>query len=81
MPHRERLLADPGNMARGRVGTALHLKRTDITIEFGGAIAKQGAVVHSTSGMQRFVVRADVDAAPSIPAEIAAKPDRERITG
>jgi hypothetical protein len=28
-----------GDMARGRVGTALHLKRTDITIEFGGAIA------------------------------------------
>lgn len=27
------------DMARGRVGTALHLKRTDITIEFGGAIA------------------------------------------
>ena len=29
-----------GDMARRRIGTALHLERADITIEFGGAIAQ-----------------------------------------
>src|SRR2546423_1236818 len=60
------------DLSRRRFGTALHLKHTDIAVELGGAIAKHGAFVHGSGGVQHLVIRADVNAAPSIPAKVAA---------
>jgi hypothetical protein len=43
------------------VAAALHFERTDITIEFGGAIASHIAIVHPACGVQHLIVEADAD--------------------
>ena len=61
-----------GDLSRRHLGTALHLERTDIAVELGGAIAKHGAFMHGAGGVQQLVIRADVNAAPSVPSKVAA---------
>src|SRR5256885_15187742 len=46
-----------GDLSRRHVGTALHLKRTDIAVELGGGIAKHGAFVDGAGGVQNLVTR------------------------
>src|SRR5476651_1887253 len=48
------------DLSRRRLGTALHLQRTDIAVELGGTIAKRIAVVHRSSGVQQLVIWAEV---------------------
>src|SRR3974377_185602 len=62
-----------GDFSRRRVGTALHLERTDFAVEFGGAITKSVALVHFASAVQYLTVRANVNASPPIPAKVAAR--------
>src|SRR5664279_4654036 len=73
------LMKIAGDLSRRHVGTALHLERTDIAVELGGAIAKCVAVVHGAGGVQHLVGRADVDASPPVPAKVAAR-ERAVIT-
>ena len=61
-----------GNLPRRRVGATLHFERTDVAVEFGGAVAQCIAVGHSACGMQRLVVRTDIDASALVLAKVVA---------
>ena len=61
-----------GELSRRRVGRALHLERTDIAVELGGAITKHAAFVQGPRGMQHLVIWADVNAPSLVPAKVPA---------
>jgi hypothetical protein len=61
------------HLSRRPFGTALHLEGTDFAVELGSAIAKLVAFMHGAAGVQHLAVWADVDALPTIPAEVAAR--------
>src|SRR5271169_696189 len=63
----------PGNFTRRRFGTALHFERADFAVELGSAIAKFVTLVHGATGVQLLTVRANVNAAPPVPAKVAAR--------
>jgi len=62
-----------GYLSGSHIRTASHLQRTSIAIEFGGAVAEHVAVVYGAGGVQHFVIGTNVDAAPSVPAEVTAR--------
>jgi hypothetical protein len=60
------------DLARIGISAALRSDRADITVALRSAVEQRASVMHGATGLEQLAVRADVDTALPVPAEVRA---------
>ena len=60
------------DLARIGISAALRSHRAYIAVALRGAVEQRAAIMHGATGLEQLAVRADIDTALPVPAEVRA---------